>query len=92
MSYHKKMSSEGFSGIYKEIADLVGIENAFTIYRNLKGQQVSFPKRLYSTEYVLKQLSKDSSNKNIKRLAVEFDYTEKYLRQLMKESDKQENT
>lgn len=81
----KKISSEGFSDIYKELAEIVGIENTLLIYKSMRGQQVTFPKRLYSIEYVIEQLMRDISNKNIKRLSIEFDYTEKYLRQILKE-------
>ena len=80
----KKISSEGFSDIYKDLAEIVGIENTLAIFKCMRGQQVTFPKRLYSVEYVIEQV-KDSSNKNVKKLAMEFDYTEKYLRQILKE-------
>ncbi len=79
------LCSEGFMQIYKEIADIIGPEGSYAIYKSMRGQQVTFPKRLYTTEYVLGEISKCGNNINLQKLALEFDYTERYLRQLIKE-------
>ena len=78
-------SSEGFNSIYKEIADLIGVDNTYVLYTNMRGLQVSFPKRLYTTEFILMEYELDSSQ-DIRKLAQKYDYTEKYLRQLLKEN------
>ena len=91
MDNRQFLKSEGFTGVYKEIADIVGAEATYAIYKNLRGQQITFPKRLYSTDYVLDQIKKNFNSSNIKKLAVEFDYTEKYIRQLLKQDGEKES-
>ncbi len=81
------LHSEGFTGIYKELADVIGAENTYAVYESMRGQQATFPKRLYTTEYALGQIRENYTGNNIKKLAVQFDYTEKHLRQLLKKLD-----
>ena len=45
---------EGLAEIYNQLVDLVGIENTEEIYKNMKGQQITFPMRLYRTDYISK--------------------------------------
>lgn len=46
-------SSENYSGIYKDMAEVLGEEITLKIYDNYRGQQVTFPMRLYSKSYIL---------------------------------------
>lgn len=80
-----KNNCEGFAPIYKELGELIGEEKTLLIYKNMKGQQVTFPKKLYSSEYVKKLLSAKYTGNNIKELAKELDYTERHLRKILKE-------
>ena len=41
---------EGLAEIYNQLVELVGIENTEEIYKNMKGQQITFPMRLYRTD------------------------------------------
>lgn len=85
MHEDKKISSNDLVGIYGEIAELIDIECASKIYEHFKGQQVSFPTRLYTRDYILSQAqSKDTQP--IKKLATQFGYSERRLRQLLKDS------
>ena len=40
------MDFNGFNRIYKELAELIGIENAVKLNAIYGGQQISFPKRI----------------------------------------------
>ncbi len=73
-------------GIYGELAEIIGIENAIIIYEHFKGQQVSFPTRLYSKDFIVEQAVSDDSQP-IKKLATQYGYTERRLRQIIKEKD-----
>ena len=42
-----KSNSDKYSGIYKELVDLLGEEDTLKIYENFRGQQVTFPMRIY---------------------------------------------
>ena len=42
-----------YNDIYKEISEIIGLEATLKIYLRFKGQQVSFPVRLYSPRICL---------------------------------------
>ena len=44
------MKSSDFVPTYKEIADVVGVDNAYKIYEHFRGQQMTFPQRIYSVK------------------------------------------
>ena len=48
------------NGIYQELAELLGLEVTLKIHEFFRGQQVTFPMRIHSKCYVMKELS----NKN----------------------------
>lgn len=48
------MQPSDFVSVYCEIAELVGVENAVKIYEHFRGQQMAFPTRIYSIQYVEK--------------------------------------
>ncbi|WP_253199171.1 Mor transcription activator family protein [Clostridium gasigenes] len=73
-----------FNGIYEELIELLGLEVTIKIYEYLKGQQVSFPMRLYSKAYVIKELQ-NKSLINSKELARKLGYTDNWIRKLFKE-------
>ncbi len=77
---------DGLAEIYNQLIDIVGIENTEEIYKNLKGQQITFPMRLYRTDYITKMVNENYNGKNLKALAKEYGYTERYLRYLLNKS------
>jgi len=85
MNDNHVLNVEGFTGVYKEIAEIIGGDATYAIFTSMRGQQVTFPKRLYSQEFILKQITNCCNEKNVKKWATEFDYTEKYLRKLLKQ-------
>lgn len=80
-----------YAGIYKELAEIIGVENVNLIYKNLRGQQVTFPMKLFTTEYTVRQVMTEYNGKNIKQLAVKYGYTERHLRKLLKDFRVKEN-
>lgn len=78
---------EDLAGIYKDIAEVIGIEATMRLHREFQGQQVTFPKKLYSKSYLLHQLQKEEQPLNIRALALKFGYTERRLRQILKENN-----
>lgn len=75
---------EGLAEIYSELVDIIGFENTQKVYDCLRGQQVTFPMRLYKTEYVLQEIKGNYDGNNLRELAKEYGYTERYLRGLLK--------
>lgn len=76
-------------GVYKELAEIIGTDNVIEIYEHFKGQQISFPTRIYTKEYILKQIDEDES-RPIKKVASQYGYSERRLRQIINESSKGE--
>ncbi len=81
----KPIEKEGLNDVYKELCDCVGFENMLKIYKRLKGSQITFPQRLFSGGYVKKQVTKRYDGHNIKQLAREYEYSEKWIRQMLKD-------
>ena len=40
--------SENYRGIYKDMIEVLGHDITIKVYENYKGQQITFPMRLYS--------------------------------------------
>ena len=78
-----------YNDIYKEISEMIGVENSLKIYNHFKGQQVSFPIRLYNPQLIKDAVIKDFNGTNIKELVQRYNYAERTIRRMLKESDKQ---
>ena len=89
-----KKEVELYNDIYKEISEIVGLEATLKIYLRFKGQQVSFPVRLYSPHLIQQNVIKEYDGTNISELAQKYDYSEKTIRRMIKDSleeDKEED-
>lgn len=78
------MQSKDFVPIYEEIARIIGEEQTVKLYENFRGQQITFPQRLYNTEYVSKYVKENYDGKNIREMARKFDYSERRVREFLK--------
>ena len=83
----KKQAGYGMAGIYREIAEIAGEEIARTIHANFKGQQVVFPNKLYSSQYIAEKIQLEYDGKNIRQLAMKYSYTERWLRKIIKDAE-----
>ena len=80
-----KKEVELYNDIYKEISEIVGLEATLKIYLRFKGQQVSFPVRLYSPHLIQQSVIKEWDGTNIAELAQKYDYSEKTIRRMLKD-------
>lgn len=78
-----KFSSNDFNGIYADMYEQLGEEKVREIYRHYKGQQVTFPMRLYSKEYVIRYISDNYNGSNLKEIARELGYSERWVKKLI---------
>ncbi|WP_278679297.1 hypothetical protein [Clostridium paraputrificum] len=46
------MDKSDYNGVYEELVELLGVEVTLKIHEYFKGQQVNFPMRVHSKEYV----------------------------------------
>lgn len=83
------VDSNYWNEIYQELAKLIGEEHTLLIYQEFRGQQISCPMRLISTNSVKKILSKEYDGTNLKKLAKTYGYTERHLQRLLLDSKDQ---
>lgn len=81
------IENSNLNEIYFELAELIGIEATLIIYAHFKGQQVTFPTRLMSKEYIYKQIKEEYNGQNISELALKYGYTERHLREIIKNKE-----
>ena len=70
--------------IYKEIAHELGPEIAIAIHNMYKGQQITFPTRLFHPNRVKEAVKAQYTESNIRELARKYAYSEKTLRRMLK--------
>ena len=76
-----------YNDIYKEISEMIGVDAMLKIYSHFKGQQVNFPVRLYNPQLIKDAVIKDFNGTNIKELSQKYNYSERTIRRMIKESD-----
>ena len=79
-----KIEKEFLNGLYKDLANLVGDENAQKIYLEYRGQQITFPVEFYSKQYIYNQIIAEYDGTNLKQLATKFGYSERTVRRILK--------
>lgn len=84
MGKEKAKKIPKYAGVYNELADLLGEEAVEIIYNAMSGQQVTFPRKMYTPEYVI-QMTKDITDRTeLKKVAIRYGYSERRLKQLLK--------
>lgn len=82
--YLLKNDLGGLNDVYRDIADKIGIENALEIYRMFHGNQISFPSRLFSKEYLHQAIVNEYNGENVKQLAQKYNYSERSIWRIIK--------
>ena len=75
-----------YNDIYKELSEIIGHDATIKIYLRLKGQQITFPVRLYNPHLIQQNVIKEWDGTNIAELAQKYDYSEKTIRRMIKDS------
>lgn len=81
------LRKEYFNGIYAIIFEHIGEKVTREIHSIFGGQQFNFPKKLYSKEYVIKYLKENYDGTNIKQLAKELDYSERWIQAIINKNN-----
>ncbi|WP_081378434.1 Mor transcription activator family protein [Paraclostridium sordellii] len=76
--------SNKYKGIYGEMIAILGEDTVKKIHENYKGQQVTFPMKLYSKEYIDWYINANKDKKNVKQLSKELGYSMKWITNIMK--------
>lgn len=88
MQRDESVNASDLAGIYKDIAEVIGVDATLLLHEYLQGQQITFPKKLFSKTYILQQLENIHTNAQIKEIAMRYGYTERRIRQILKEEKK----
>lgn len=80
-----EIEKEYINGIYKKFADLIGVDNAKLIFKEYRGQQITFPVEFYSKEYIYTQIIEEYDGTNLKKLATKYGYSERTIRRIVKD-------
>ncbi len=79
-----KIGRSDFKGIYAEMSEIIGEEIVKIIHKHYKGQQVNFPMKLYSNEYVERYIMENYSKKSVRDISRELGYSDKWIQRLIK--------
>lgn len=64
-----KKETELYNDIYREISEIIGLDATLKVYLRFKGQQVTFPVRLYNPHMIQQNVIKEYDGTNISLLA-----------------------
>ena len=81
-----EQDSELLNTVYKEVSEKLGMDIAIEIYQMFKGQQINFPVRLFNPTRIQQIIVKEYDGTNIRTLAVKYNYSEKTIRRIIKDS------
>ena len=54
----------------------------------IKGLQITFPTRFFSKEYIEKKILEEYDGANVKKLAIKFGYSERWVRSIIRLNNK----
>lgn len=78
------VSSEELAGVYKEVAEQVGVDNAYKLFRHFRGLQLTFPLKFYSNECIAERIIREyNGGENVRELARKYGYSESRVRQII---------
>ena len=81
-----EQDSELLNAVYREISEALGMDTAMEIYQLFKGQQINFPVRFFNPARIQQIIVKEYDGTNIRTLAVKYNYSEKTVRRIIKDS------
>ncbi|MPM85919.1 hypothetical protein SDC9_133002 [bioreactor metagenome] len=77
---------EDFNGVYATIFEHIGENVTREIHSVFGGQQFNFPKKLYSKEYVIRYLKENYNGRNVRNIAKELNYSERWVQSLVNQN------
>ena len=78
--------SDLLNAVYREISEKLGMDTAMEIYQMFKGQQISFPVRFFNPARIQQIIVKEYDGTNIRTLSIKYNYSEKTVRRIIKDS------
>ena len=81
-----EQDSELLNAVYKEVSEKLGMDTAMEIYQMFKGQQINFPVRFFNPTRIQQIIVKEYDGTNIRTLAIKYNYSEKTIRRIIKDT------
>lgn len=81
---------EQYSGIYKELSELLGDNATIKIWKYFSGLNVTFPQRLYSKEFTRAYIAENMNDMKPAEMAKTMGLSERRIRQIIAEIKKDE--
>ena len=78
-----RKNKNDYKGIYSDMVEILGEEIVMTLHEHYRGQQITFPMKLYSNEYIEKYIVNNCRNKTLKEMCRDLGYTEGWIKQLL---------
>ena len=78
--------SELYNTVYREMSEIIGLDATLKVYLRFKGQQITFPVRLYNPQLIQQNVIEEFDGTNIRALAKKYDYSEKTIRRMIRDS------
>lgn len=79
----QNLTPESLNEVYAELIDLIGMDNMLIIYTHYKGQQITYPVKLWSKDYIVKQIRNEYNGHNVGELATKYGYSDRWIRKIV---------
>ena len=79
MTVHVDLLQESYAQLY----EVVGEDLLLKLYDLYRGQQISFPMRLYNRDKVAQQIVAEYDGHNMAALTRKYDYSQRWVRQMI---------
>ena len=76
---------EYYFDIYRELAEIIGVQNTKKVWNRYRGLTIQFPQRMYSQVYTKDFIRDHMDSMTIKEMAVQLNLTDRRVRQIVKE-------
>ena len=86
MAIFNESNPESYRSIYGSLFSEFGEELTIKIHKAYAGRQISFPKKLYTEEYISYYVEKNKAKKPPSVIADNLECTERIIRRHMKET------
>lgn len=80
-----KIKGECLNGAYSELSSVIGIDAVLKIHAKYRGTQMFFPVELFSKKFIISQIINEYNGYNIRELATKYGYTERWIRNILKD-------
>jgi len=84
------LKPEQLHGIYRDIAENLGVDVAMLMFEHYRGLQVTFPTRFLCPEYIKSCICTEYNGNNTSELAKKYNYSGRWVRELVAR-EKQKN-